>query len=230
MASRIILHYDVVSPWSYVAFSQLTKYAKVWDIELQLVPINLGYVMKTSGNKPPITVANKGKWMWTDMRRAEKFYGVKLNQPKDFPFNSMPLQCALRTLKHSHPELLSSATTYFYKLVWESSKDTGLTVLTPEGITKEFQNWNQLNSSDLTKVLETAFSKDARKTLNDEAIKLVEDGGAFGAPWIVTERNVNGKKETCNWFGSDRTEQIAAWLGKPYKGPLADGTVSASKL
>lgn len=52
--------------------------------------------------------------------------------------------------------------------------------------------------------MEKAQSKDMRSTLNDEAKRLVEDGGAFGAPWIVTVKN--GGKETANWFGSDRTE------------------------
>jgi len=28
-----------------------------------------------SGNKPPITVQNKGRWMNEDMSRAEVFYG-----------------------------------------------------------------------------------------------------------------------------------------------------------
>lgn len=119
----------------------------------------------------------------------------------------------------------------------------------PEGIAGEFKKWGKLDESQVKELLEKAASKEMKGKLNSEAVKLVEEGGAFGAPWIVTERD--GK--SANWFGSDRTEvslkvqfelqrdshpdsylpasqQIAAWLGKPYRGPMADGSVSASKL
>lgn len=36
--SRIILYYDVVSPWSFVAFRTLRAYSRVWqkDVDFQL--------------------------------------------------------------------------------------------------------------------------------------------------------------------------------------------------
>lgn len=37
---------------------------------------------------------------------------------------------------------------------------------------------------------------------------------------IVTRAN----GETSRWFGSDRFEQMALWLGQEYKGPFADGS------
>ncbi|KAJ3402095.1 Glutathione S-transferase kappa 1, partial [Chytridiales sp. JEL 0842] len=43
----------------------------------------------------------------------------------------------------------------------------------------------------------------------------VEDLGAFGAPWVLVEKE-DGSKMT--FFGSDRFEAIAFFLGKPYYG------------
>lgn len=77
MAARqkLILYIDVVSPWTYVAYTVLRRYEPIWNLDLQIKPINLGYVMKYSGNKPPISVQNKGMWMNEDRERASKFYG-----------------------------------------------------------------------------------------------------------------------------------------------------------
>lgn len=104
---------------------------------------------------------------------------VTLNQPEDFPFNSFSIQCLLRVLKQSHPDKLHSATDYFYRRVWvENCPD----IVSPEGILKEVKAWGELNESEVGKVMEEAGKKETRKMLNDEAVKLVEEGGAFGAP------------------------------------------------
>lgn len=73
--NRIVYHFDTVSPWAYVGFEVLRRYKAQWNVDLVFKPINLGYVMHFSGNKPPISVANKGFWMFEDMKRAENFYG-----------------------------------------------------------------------------------------------------------------------------------------------------------
>lgn len=41
--SRIVLYYDIVSPWSFVAFRTLRAYARLWEKEadLELCPFNL---------------------------------------------------------------------------------------------------------------------------------------------------------------------------------------------
>lgn len=41
----------------------LKRYEKPWNLDLTIVPIYLGGVMVAAGNKPPVTVLNKGKWM-----------------------------------------------------------------------------------------------------------------------------------------------------------------------
>ncbi|PWN19529.1 thioredoxin-like protein [Microstroma glucosiphilum] len=224
MSSRLVLHYDIVSPWSYVAFVTLTRYVKLWNMEMELKPINLGYVMKNAQNKPPLTVPNKGKHMGGEMVRAEQFFGLKLKMPKEFPFNSFPLQCALRVLQDDHPTRLHSATAHFFQRVWSGEE---FDLLSVEAVGAELKKWGELSEGQVGEVVKRAGLKETRTLLNEEAKKLVEDGGAFGAPWIVTTRP-DGR--SVSFFGSDRTEQIAAFLEKPYKGPMADGRPSASKL
>lgn len=58
----------------------------------------------------------------------------------------------------------------------------------------------------------SAVNKDR---LKDDASKLVAEG-AFGAPWFVVE---NDKGEKANFFGSDRFEVMAFFIGQKWLGP-----------
>lgn len=54
------LFYDVVSPYSYLAFELLTRYNKRWqNMELKLRPAYLRDVMIKTGNQSPGTVPAK---------------------------------------------------------------------------------------------------------------------------------------------------------------------------
>lgn len=49
----IRFYYDVVSPFSLLAFSVMKRYKSIWNVDVEYVPILLGGVMKASGNTPP---------------------------------------------------------------------------------------------------------------------------------------------------------------------------------
>lgn len=143
--------------------------------------------------------------MHEDMHFAQSFYGLTLNQPQPFPFNSYTLQCVLRTFKDLHPpHLLHSATMHFHDTIWGTG--SAQSVLTLDGITDELKRWGQLSAEQVQQVVDLAGSKEMRSKLNQESARLAaaeeEGGGAFGVPWIITEKD--GRK-AC-WFGSDRTE------------------------
>jgi glutathione S-transferase kappa 1 len=46
----IDLFYDIVSPYSFIAFTQLRAYQPLWGFTLRLQPVFQGAVMKGSGN------------------------------------------------------------------------------------------------------------------------------------------------------------------------------------
>lgn len=46
----IDLFYDIVSPYSFIAFTQLHAYQALWGFTLRLQPVFQGAVMKGSGN------------------------------------------------------------------------------------------------------------------------------------------------------------------------------------
>jgi glutathione S-transferase kappa 1 len=68
--------------------------------------------------------------------------------------------------------------------------------------------------------------KDALKRHTEDAVQT----GAFGAPWFVVENNQPGSSETQVFFGSDRMESIALFLGVKYYGPNPTHLLNSSKL
>lgn len=76
----IQFYFDLVSPWSFVAYQVLRKYSQTWSVPVEWCPVSLSYVMKYSGNKPPVTVANKGKYMMQEIARTRKMYNGRVSK------------------------------------------------------------------------------------------------------------------------------------------------------
>ncbi|KAK0536728.1 hypothetical protein OC834_001085 [Tilletia horrida] len=230
--ARVTLFYDVVSPWTRIALEVLRRYEKPWQIALELKPINLGYVMGAAGNKPPITVPNKGVYMWGDVVRSSEYYDVTLNQPSQFPVNTQGAQLFLRhisdhpssSLRAKHIPALSA----FFDAVWSNDQpvktaDDLKAILTPL--------WGKGEDAqkELSRLIEESGTKEMKDRLKAESQALVNEGGAFGMPWMVVEKD----GISSSWFGSDRFEQMAAVLGVEWKGPFPDGrkrTITLSHL
>ncbi|CEH15121.1 GLUTATHIONE S-TRANSFERASE KAPPA [Ceraceosorus bombacis] len=215
--ANITMYYDIVSPWSVIAFKVLQRYHQKWDFELRFQPISLGKVMQISGNKPPITVNNKGKWMFQEIERVPAFYGVNLNKPQGFPMNTQLAQSFLRELRDRSSADHDAYAWTLMDASWISSKP----VVKAEDILEAVKHVGLIPQAELEEILKKAQTKEAKDKLNEESKRLVEDQGAFGMPWFIVKRASDGK--TASFFGSDRFEQIAAFMGEEYKGPFADG-------
>uniref|UniRef100_W6NHB9 DSBA oxidoreductase domain containing protein n=1 Tax=Haemonchus contortus TaxID=6289 RepID=W6NHB9_HAECO len=82
--TAVKLYYDVISPYSWVAFESLLRYQFVWPIEVFLKPFSLQGIRMLSGNKPPGTVKNKLIYMLNDLQRSNEFWNMNISAPKDF--------------------------------------------------------------------------------------------------------------------------------------------------
>ena len=98
MSNSIVLYYDCVSPWSYVAFEVLQRYRKAWSIPFELRPMSLAYIMKYANNKPPVTVPNKAQLMMSELSRTDRMYGCKYLLTSE---TSAPCRVSIRYDAHS---------------------------------------------------------------------------------------------------------------------------------
>uniref|UniRef100_W6NAR6 Glutathione S-transferase kappa n=1 Tax=Haemonchus contortus TaxID=6289 RepID=W6NAR6_HAECO len=221
MASKIKidLYYDVISPYSWIAFESLLRYQHVWPIEVNLKPCSLRGIMMGSGNKPPGVVMNKAIYMMSDLRRNNEFWNMNMSPPKDFmkliktetSDNAMKL---LLIIQKERPEKLEIASREFWKRIWSNGemifrRPDFEKVLAASGITNAPHYIDQIDSSLATALLE-------------QNTKAALDSGAFGAPWIVVHKD----GEEHPFFGSDRLHLIAHLIGQKF----TDGLVQYSKL
>lgn len=213
--ARIQLYYDIISPYSYLAFEALTRYTRtgVWDVELQLCPAALGGVHKIAGVQqitPAVHPLKKAN-MHREMRRLFAEYGIEGSIPETHPFeyNTLGIMRFLRVLQDSGDSALLEACSrrLFDQLFRAHTKPADasfLGVLAP----------SLLTNAKLEQLIAKSVEPENKKRLADEAAALVQTHGAFGFPWIVVQR-ADGAQES--WFGSDRFGNIAWWLGEGFE-------------
>lgn len=93
MTNSVTFYYDFLSPYSYLAFSQLEGLQARTQAEISLKPIFVLGVMKEVGNVPTtITCQAKGAYAFQDLARWAQQYNVPMNRhPRFGQFSSEPL-------------------------------------------------------------------------------------------------------------------------------------------
>nr|XP_037287423.1 glutathione S-transferase kappa 1-like [Rhipicephalus microplus] len=209
------LFYDVISPYSYLAFETLTRYRAPWNLDLKLKPFFLGGVMKESNNRPPSLVPNKASYMTTDLRRLSDFYGVPIKPPDFFlefitTKSTIKPQRFLIALDMKYPQHLEEVSRGFWKRFYEDNKD-----IAEEDSVAEVGRAAGMQEDAIKDALTMIKEDRVKKALLENTKLAVDEYRAFGAPTIVA--HVAGKPEV--FFGSDRFEVMAHVMRKKWLGP-----------
>lgn len=174
---RVEFYFDLVSPYAYLAYSQMGRICEEHEAELVLRPMLLGAVHKAVGLQAPIEVRNKGPYQVRDIHRWAEYYGVPMEFPEPFPFRT------LKTMRAAMVRLgegdLGPFVREAFALYWEEGG-------APRG-TEEGDEDGSLREvahrigSDPDEVLEGATTREAKEALKDATAEAVERG-VFGAP------------------------------------------------
>ncbi|XP_057589853.1 glutathione S-transferase kappa 1 isoform X2 [Hippopotamus amphibius kiboko] len=122
------LFYDVVSPYSWLAFEVLCRYKNIWNVNLQLRPTLIAGIMKDSGNKPPALLPRKALNMRHDIRLLGLHLQIPIHFPKDFfsvilEKGSLTAMRFLTAVKLEHPEMLEKVSRELWMRVWSRDED-----------------------------------------------------------------------------------------------------------
>ncbi|MEE1865237.1 2-hydroxychromene-2-carboxylate isomerase [Pseudomonas auratipiscis] len=196
MSKSVEFFFDLGSPASYLAWTQLPALCASHDAQLVYRPMLLGGVFQATGNASPAMVPAKARYVFADFQRFAKRYGVTLAFPPGFPINTLGLMRGTIAVQRYQPERFEAYLTALFQAMWVQQRNVAdphvlATVLQEAGLDPEqFQAWS----------IEPEV-KAALKQATDDAVAR----GVFGAPTCFVEEQM--------FFGQDRLEFVAQALG-----------------
>ena len=124
-APTVEFFFDVGSPASYLAWTQLPRLAAETNAVVAWRPMLLGGVFKATGNSSPVTVPAKGRWMTDDLARWARRYGVAFRIPAHFPINTLTLMRGAAGLQMRRPEAFERYLATIYEAMWKEPANLG---------------------------------------------------------------------------------------------------------
>ena len=186
MAKKLEFFYDYVSPYSYLADSQV---GKVGGSNLVYRPVFLAAIMQATGNKPPGSIEAKGKYLRKDITRWASQYGVGYKWNPKFPQNTLK---ALRlSVVAQRDGVFDKVHSALFAAMFVHKSD-----LNDDKVLADIMNDAGLDESETFARIADQSIKDELKANTDEAVRR----GAFGAPTFFVGEEM--------FFGNDRWEFV----------------------
>lgn len=188
--------YDLMSPYSYLASTQIDALAQRTGATIAWKPLYLPGVMKAVENKGPTAIPAKALYSFKDLNDWAKHYGLApIELPEPFPFVAA---AADRTLlvaeRHSKLPQLTHA---WFKAIWAERKNCNDAAVQAQVVASV--------GLDPQAVLAEAQSEEIRNQLRantDDAVSR----GAFGVPTFYVDGEM--------FVGNDRLMFVEAALRK----------------
>jgi 2-hydroxychromene-2-carboxylate isomerase len=189
--SSVEFFFDVGSPTTYLAWTQLPRIAAETGAQIVWRPMLLGGVFKATGNRSPVEVPAKGRWLGTDIRRWAKRWGVPFQFNPHFPINTLTLMRGATGLQLRRPEDFARYLDVVMRAMWEAPLNLGdPTVLTATLAAAGF------DAEAFAALVADAEVKARLVATTEEAVAR----GVFGAPTFFVGEQM--------FFGQDRLDFV----------------------
>lgn len=197
----LVFHYDFLSPYAYIAWTQIHALAERNQREVKPVATLLPALLKYGGATPPVDIPNKRTYAFNDVLRTARVLGLYVTPPPTHPFNAF---VSLRVCSLPHePATLRRIIDAFFKETWGGGRG----VESAETVT-EILNGLELPGAALVARAQSAEGKDALRANTDAASK----NGVFGVPTMLADGEL--------FFGYDSFGHLEAFLrGAPRPDP-----------
>jgi len=187
--------FDYGSPAAYLAWTQLDKLAADTGARVNMMPILLGGVFQATGNRAPITVPAKGSYLFKDLDRYARLYGVPLVMNPHFPINTITLMRIDVALCLRNDPRLDAYRAAVFSAVWAGQKNMGDPATVAEVLAP-----GSFAPDELLALAADPQVKETLKTWTQQAV----DRGVFGAPTFFVGDEM--------FWGQDRLEFVRAAL------------------
>jgi 2-hydroxychromene-2-carboxylate isomerase len=191
MSKTVEFLFDLGSPTTYLAYTQLPAICEQTDSQLIYIPILLGGVFKATGNASPATIPAKGRHMIQDLDRYARRYGVPLKFNPHFPINTLMLMRAVTGIQLHHPERFVAFIDCLFNALWVDGRNLN----DPANVAAVLSG----NGFDPNEVLALTADETVKAKLKDNTEKAVQRG-VFGVPSMFVDNQL--------YFGQDRLDFV----------------------
>jgi len=191
MSKAVEFFFDVGSPTTYLAWTQLPALCAKAGATLVYRPTLLGGVFQATGNASPANVAAKGRYMNDDMARFAVRYGVPLVVNPHFPINTLTLMRGAAGVQLRMPARLDDYLRGVFKAMWVD----GLNMNDP-AVAAQALHAAGFDPAEVIALTNDAEVKAALRATTEEAVAR----GVFGAPTMFVGDTM--------FFGQDRLDFV----------------------
>ena len=191
MPQAVEFFFDVGSPASYLAWTQIGAIARDAGAELRQRPMLLGGVFQATGNASPSSVPAKGRYTFMDFDRHARRYGVPLRRNPHFPINTLGLMRAITGMQMRHPDRFEAFTQAVFEAIWVHSLN-----LNEPQIAADTLAAAGFAPEAVQALMSDPEVKARLKTSTEEAVAR----GVFGAPTMFVGEQM--------FFGQDRLDWV----------------------
>lgn len=191
MRKTVDFFFDVGSPASYLAWTQLPQMCESHGAELVYRPMLLGGVYQATGNASPATIPVKARYWQLDYERHARRYGVPLKENVHFPIITLFLMRAVTGVQLRRPEQLQQLLGCVFKALWIDALN-----LNEPQLTADILKAGGFDPAEIERLTQDPETKAALKATTEEAVKR----GVFGAPTIFVGDQM--------FFGQDRMDFV----------------------
>ncbi len=190
---KVRFYFDPISPYVYLAWTQLASLFKSTEVEWEPIPVLFAALLNAHGQKGPAEIPPKRVYTFKDVFRWAEQYGVPLEGPPAHPFNPL---AALRicTAVHNSSDRLRLAGGLL-EACWGKGED-----LTDPGVLRRLASEAGLDGTRLLELSQSQEIKDRLKSDTQAAI----DQGVFGVPSFAVDGEI--------FWGNDRLPFLKAYL------------------
>lgn len=191
MRKSVDFFFDVGSPSSYLAWTQLPGLCASHGADLVYRPMLLGGVYQATGNASPATIPAKGRYTQMDYERHARRYGVPFKGNPHFPVITLFLMRAITGIQLRRPEQLQQLLGCVFKALWIDALN-----LNEPQLTADILKAGGFDPAEIERLTQDPETKAALKATTEEAVKR----GVFGAPTIFVGDQM--------FFGQDRMDFV----------------------
>lgn len=191
MIKTVEFFFDLGSPATYLAYTQLPSLCAATGAQLIYKPMLLGGVFKATGNVSPVTIPAKGRYMLQDLARYAQRYNVLLKFNSHFPINTLTLMRAVTGIQIRQPGRFLDFIDCLFRAIWVEGRHLGDPAVVAAVLVE--------HGFDPEEVLALTQDDAVKASLKENTEHAIQRG-IFGAPTMFVGDHL--------FFGQDRLEFV----------------------